>query len=293
MYRRLWLLPLLLAFALSGATWDRGTTVPFTYFHHEIIVATQIGAAGPYNFFLDTDTTPSVIDLALARRLKLHMSGAPGSGSGVGSGSVSVFPLTIPALSVGAVRSKNLSSLATDLSGLSKHFGRRIDGVLGTSFFAGRVVAFNYPCRSVTFLDDATLEPLTARFHGDGDDLVDTATVNGRRATATFDTGDGGTAFITARGIKRLGLGDAARRGRVKTGYSYVGAARETAGRLDDVRVGNVDFGALPVFFTPTAQNPFDINIGNRTLEHHVVVFDYVRDLLTFVSPAKMGCPKL
>jgi hypothetical protein len=35
--------------------------VPFTYVHHELLVAVRIGSAGPYAFMLDTDTTPSVI----------------------------------------------------------------------------------------------------------------------------------------------------------------------------------------------------------------------------------------
>ncbi|MBC5806464.1 MAG: hypothetical protein ACR2KS_03365 [Candidatus Eremiobacter antarcticus] len=46
----------------------------------------------------------------------------------------------------------------------------------------------------------------------------------------------------------------------------------------------------LPVYFTPAAQGQYDINIGNRTMERYVVIFDYVRDLITFVSPAKVDC---
>jgi Aspartyl protease len=45
------------------------STVPFRYVHHEILVNVRIGKSGPYTFMLDTGTTPSVVDAALAKRL--------------------------------------------------------------------------------------------------------------------------------------------------------------------------------------------------------------------------------
>ncbi|MDQ6930150.1 MAG: retroviral-like aspartic protease family protein [Candidatus Eremiobacteraeota bacterium] len=264
-------------------------TVPFSYFHHEVIVSVKVGASGPYNFLLDTDTTPSAIDSALAQRLRLRPNGPSGLASGVGTRKSVVFALRIPDLSVGSVHAKNLLALTSDLSGLSKHFGHRIDGVLGTSFLAGRVTEFNYPCRTIAFLSDAPVAPITASFHGDDENVVDNARVNGRRATATFDTGNGGPILVTGKGIADLDLAAAAKRGRQGVGYGYNGGAKNSAGRLNDVRVGAIDFGTSTATFMSSAQGSYDINIGNRAMQRYRVVFDYVRHLITFLAPASCG----
>lgn len=285
--------PLVLALALVLAELNSKTTnvtVPFSYFHHEVILSARLGLSRPFNFLLDTDTSPSAIDAALAWRLHLRTNGASGRGSGVGSNKTVATPVIIPYLSVGRVHAKNLQALTTDLSGISKHFGRPIAGVLGTSFLRDRVTEFNYPCRTIVFLADAPGEKITARFHGEHENIVDVALVNGHHATATLDTGNAGAIFVTARGIANLNLAAAEKRGRTSTGYGYNGAAAETLGQLDDVRVGSIDFGKSSATFIPSADSPYDINIGNRSMEHYRVIFDYGRNLVTFLRPAPDGC---
>ncbi len=177
---------------------------PFKYLNHEVVVDVRVGSSGPYHFLLDTDTSPSGIDLALARRLRLPLSRPAGNGSGIGSGTLTAIPLVIPRMSVGGLPVTNLDALAFDLSKLSAQFGGRIAGVLGTSFFNHRVVQIDYPCRRVSILPDALLQPYTARFFSDengigtGEDLSSDVCVNGRRIVATFDTGDSGESFVTA-----------------------------------------------------------------------------------------------
>jgi hypothetical protein len=71
------LLAVLAALTLPAAARDGSAiaTIPFAFAHHEILVDVGIGNSGPHTFLLDTDTTPSVIDLALAKRLGFALHG--------------------------------------------------------------------------------------------------------------------------------------------------------------------------------------------------------------------------
>ena len=255
-------------------------------------MAVHIGNSGPYDFLLDTDTSPSAIDGRLAHRLRLRPSGGAGAASGLGGAKMTVVPVVIPRISVGSMRFENIAALTGDLSALSAKFGRPIYGVLGTSILHGNVVAFDYRCTTVTFLADTPLAPITARFReSDGDEnIVENIVVNGRRASATFDTGNGGPLIVTAKGIAELNLTAQAGIGRATVGYGYNGGARANAGHLADVRVGAVDIGSQPARYIPSSDDPVDINIGNQSMQGFIAVFDYQRHYVTLL-PARRDSP--
>jgi Aspartyl protease len=262
-------------------------TTPFAFVHHEILVDVRIGNSGPYTFLLDTDTTPSVIDLALAKRLGLRFNGAPGSGGGVGGGHVIVYPLVVPNVQFGTLRIQRLDALATYLSQFSTLLGRRIDGVLGSSFFAGRVVQIDYPCKAASVLSDARLQPFTAHFIQDasGNDLSGDVWIGPHRVRATFDTGDSGYSFVSRKGIGDLHLERTAKKGKVSLSMGYLGLARETEGTLTSVHVGRVWLGSVRTRFLQSFTDVYDVNLGNQVMQRFVVTFDYVRGLLTLDRP--------
>lgn len=265
----------------------RTIVVPFIYTHHELLVSARINGSGPYSFLLDTDTSPSAIDLSLAKKLHLLDGSNAGTGSGVGSGNIVVFPVKIAFLDVGGVRASDVDALATDLSGLRAGLGRPIAGVLGTSFLNNRVVQIDYACRTVSFLPDAILEPFTVRFRTSEstDNVADDLRVGFRRASATFDTGNAGYSFVTRKGIADLDLSQQAKHGQIAVARGYGGIARETKGVLRSVRIGPLAIGSIPTNFLPSSGDPFDLNIGNRTLDRFIVTFDYQRGLLTLEPP--------
>lgn len=272
---------------VSAAITPTPAEVAFAYVHHEIVVPVFLNGSGPYNMLVDTDTTPSAIDVTLAKRLHLRAVGASGHGSGEGSGTIQVYPVEANDLSVGGVHQKRLLALAADLHGLGRAFGMRIDGVLGTSFLDGRVVQIDYACRSIRFLPDAVLAPFAARFvSSDAGNLTSDVYVGTVQVTATFDTGDAGSAYVPARGIGRLGLQSAAQHGRPVTSQGYLGATRDTEGTIENVRIGHVPLGRLQAKFNPSSSDPFDLNIGNRALDRFVATFDYQRGLLTLAPRA-------
>ena len=259
-------------------------TVPMVYYHHVVLVGVRIANSGPYTFLLDTDTTPSAIDLALARKIGLRFNGPVGKGEGVGTASSAVLPLTIPSLSVGPIMATNVAALATDLSDISKRLHRTIDGVLGTSFLNGRVVQFDYGCRNLTFSPSAPRLLATARFRSGNENVSNDAWVGSKRLDVTFDTGDAGYLFLTRKGIAALPA--VVVRGGESVVVGYNGAEKARHALVTGLRIGGIRLPPTDAVLLAADESPYHLNIGNRTLERFVVTFDYQHDLVK-LSPAR------
>jgi len=147
---------LVFATAASGAT----RAMPFDDTHHAIGLDVSVKGQ-PLYVLLDIGVDPSVIDVARAKALGLPMqSGKGGEASGEGNGHSHVFPATIKALAIGGKNWGDVDALAMDMAGLSKQYGKTLDGVLGYSFLAGKTVVIDYPASTVTFYQGS--HPLAA-----------------------------------------------------------------------------------------------------------------------------------
>jgi hypothetical protein len=117
----------------------------------------------PLNFILDSGAEASVIDTRAAQRLHLEM-GQPVTVRGINSTTVGYWPEHLPAQMAGV--SLPGDYLAMDLSELSDACHRRVDGLLGADFFAGRIVQIDFLKERIHLLDrfqpaaDATVLPL-------------------------------------------------------------------------------------------------------------------------------------
>ncbi len=289
MYRHIWLFVVALVMLLPLSAARAGVSpelIPFQYDHNGILVHVRVDGTGPYRFLIDTDTTPSVIDLTVAKQLQLPL-GRAASGTGIGSGRIAVYPVSIPQVDLGQESVQHLDALALDLSALSARVGIRIDGLLGTSFLNGRILQINYRCTTVSFLQQSLSEPVTARFrwNADGGNTIDDASVGATRVRATFDSGDGGFSILTANGILALNLKAAAESGQATIANGFRGQETGSLGVIDDVRMGSVSLGTLQTEFLPNQHSPFELNIGNRALEHYLVTMDYRKGTLTLSEP--------
>ena len=127
--------------------------VPFDFSHHAIGLNVSVKGT-PLYVLLDTGVDPSVIDLGRAKALGLPMQkGQGGEGSGEGNGSAHVFPATIVALAIDGHAWGDVDALAMDMAGLSKQYGKALDGVLGYSFLVGKTVVIDYPAGTVSFYE--------------------------------------------------------------------------------------------------------------------------------------------
>jgi len=117
---------------LSGAAQAASLTVPFDFSRSEIGLDVVVGTT-PLYMILDTEVDPSVIDGKRAESLGLKIDhGAGGEAAGEGNAkNATVYPATISGLSIAGRAYPDVEALAADMSGLSAHYGRVLDGVLG------------------------------------------------------------------------------------------------------------------------------------------------------------------
>ncbi|PNQ03418.1 hypothetical protein A8G00_11230 [Sphingobium sp. SA916] len=111
----------------------------------------------PLHMILDTGVDPSVIDLAETERLGLEVQrGEGGEASGFGDGKgESVFPTKIDGLAIAGHGFGRFEALATDMREISADLGRKLDGVLGYSFLADKMVLIDYPAQKAAILERA------------------------------------------------------------------------------------------------------------------------------------------
>ena len=219
---------------------DRFTEIPFRFEHGEILVQAVIGGRGPFTLLLDTNTSPSALDLAFAKSERLALRAVHGAVAGGGAGHPQVYLTKLPMTELGRMRTTGLEAVAIDLSNVRDRLGVDIKGVLGDNFLSGRVVQINSPKRMIRFYSSSLLTAsersgrLTFPFKIDDEDIVmEGVRVNGRKIPATIDTGSDGTFKLTPSAVESLGLSETASKGTPQTSVGYKGTAQNTTGKVN------------------------------------------------------------
>ncbi len=138
--------------AIVAATLD----IPFDFSRRAIGIDVTVHGV-PLYVMLDTGVDPSVISNARAELLGLkvdHASGGKASGYG-DSESADVFPATIDGLTIRGRSFPPIDALTADTIGISRRYGRDIDGVLGYSFLKDKIVLIDYASQTAAILDRA------------------------------------------------------------------------------------------------------------------------------------------
>lgn len=150
-----YLIPVIFASVAAAGAAAAPLTLPFDFSRHAIGLRVTVKGT-PLYMLLDTGVNPSVIDLTRAQALGLPLDRkAAGQGSGEGPGTTQAIPSTIEHLEIGGRRLGNVEALSADLSGMSKTYGRPLDGILGYSFLKGKIVLIDYPHTTVTIFTGA------------------------------------------------------------------------------------------------------------------------------------------
>jgi hypothetical protein len=131
-------------------------TVPFDFSQSAIGLDVTVKGA-PLYMILDTGADPSGIDEARAAALGLKIDrAAGGEASGEGNDKqVKIYPTAIEGLVLGGRSFGTVDAVTLDMRGISARYGRRLDGVLGFSFFKGKAVLIDYAARRLSILDRA------------------------------------------------------------------------------------------------------------------------------------------
>jgi hypothetical protein len=137
-----------------GAAPAAPLVLPFDFSRSAIGIEVRVRGA-PLYVILDTGVDPSVIDLARAQALGLKIDrGGGGEVSGVGDAKqATAFPSRIDALAIDDRTFAPFDALAFDMTALSADYGRKLDGILGYSFLAGKIVLIDYPRQQIAILD--------------------------------------------------------------------------------------------------------------------------------------------
>jgi hypothetical protein len=128
------------------------TDVPFNL--HAGLIWVQVdrpGCGRPLNFILDSGAEVSAIDLATVLRLHLDL-GQPITIRGVSGTTGGYWPEYLPARMGGISLPTNY--LAMDLSAVGDACHRKVDGLIGADFFAGRVVQIDFAKEKIRLLEN-------------------------------------------------------------------------------------------------------------------------------------------
>lgn len=209
-----------LAIALScNAAQSASLDIPFDYSRSEIGLDVSVKGTSLY-MMLDTGVDPSAIDIARAEALGLKIDrGAGGEASGEGNAKSSiVYPTAIETLAIAGRDFGTVDALAFDMSALSRHYGKPLDGILGYSFLNGKIVLIDYARRSISIVSlpgDTTKAvasctkrwsiPLTS-YEGDAIPIIKEFRFGKALAPISLDTGSSGGVSLYRNALKLPGV---------------------------------------------------------------------------------------
>jgi predicted aspartyl protease len=233
--------------------------VPFEFYRDSVVVQVKVNGKGPFDMLLDTGVNPSIINRHTAEAIGLKVSAQGEQGSGSGREVNLAYETVLPRVELGGLSATNVQALAVDLSKMSQTFGKPLIGVLGYSLLKDRVVQFDYPKRVARFYSSSPYSQAGAGSDSSnrttlpftyGDDiLVNGITVNGKKVTATFDTGSNGTFQIAPGAITRLGLEKEAREARASHSVGFNGTAENRKGKVKNITIGGISVDGPEVVF--------------------------------------------
>ena len=250
------------------------------------------GHGDPLWFSLDSGSGSNYIDAKIAVQFGLQPSGS-GMVHGAGSGEVPVRFIDCVTLSFPGLKVKNCKFKSTDLSSVSKQFGRAENGFLGYDFLSRYVVAVDYAAGKMTIY-----EPAAFQYRGEGETLRlhfrhgwpyvhGVIKVNGFAAQEReflVDSGSGDA--IDDPAIKQ----SSGPLRKIKTGVGLGTPTEGVLGRAEYLQLGRYLLDA-PITSCCSA-NPDDLSkIGGEVLRRFTVIFDYPHQRIILVPNGHFSEP--
>ncbi len=247
---------------------DRETVeVPFEYRNHLILIKGQINDRKDLTLLFDTGATSLVLDKALGIS-GTHIADTQFQEA---EGMTKAEAVWIDRVSTGAegsaVQVRNVSTLLTDLSQMSRLLDRPLDGVFGMSCMAGYTVEIDYQKKKLRFLPSRVYTVAGRKPDNKTTFLFDLKPVNAKAQISTF----------TLSGLLHTEydqdfLVDSGYAGFLTVG----GIAAQTSGILkpDTPRVSAFAYSVSRKFQTLKIRTPF-LKLGPLDLSGRVIAVDY------------------
>jgi hypothetical protein len=276
----------LLSGAADARAADEVGEVPFKFEKGYVIVAGTIKGKEPVELIVSTGAEYSTVDSGMLDKHKLQLN-YTSVGVVTGFNDRTVTFANVPDVHVGPANASLRMHLGSTAQA-AKGVGRDIFGVLGSDFFKGRTVQFDFKKRVMRFLDKDAAEVLRAKAAGvpetavlpmallaDAEKqhltlpLVEKVTFNGKAAKLLLDTGTATVVALTASAGKKLGFDAPPEKG----------APRNDA--VASLRFGGYEMAGVPVMVFPKG-SPAEERLGesgaaagSALLQNFIVTFDF------------------
>jgi hypothetical protein len=272
--------------AESRAPISRERQTSFELVKNQIVVRAELEGRGPFSCIVDTAVDPSVVDIALARRLGLSVSAQGGAAEGIGTDTVAVYPTRL-AVGVGGSPGAPIPAVAMSLAALSKRLGRALDCVLGQSWLARRAVEIDYPRERIRFSgaglprppDTASCVTFPMKYWSSEDrtPLVEVQ-VNGVPIPVSLDTGSSGTLTLFPDSIAAVDVDPPSAQDRNREVMGARGTAVVTDAVASSIRFGPLAAADVKIAIRDRNQDepPGRMgNLGNGLLRSTRLTLDY------------------
>jgi len=136
-------------FARSLPAANPGAKLPFKlYGGYTIVARGSIAGLKHLNFIIDTGAVPSVVDLKVARKLRLQGQVEPLS---LFSQTIETRRVTLPGLELGPIDTGPLQVIVGDLASFESRLGVRVDGMIGLDVLARQDFVVDYESGTIAF----------------------------------------------------------------------------------------------------------------------------------------------
>jgi hypothetical protein len=139
---------------------NQSTTFPFEWREGMIVLPLSVHGSKSFRFVLDSGSTRTLIDRAVAASLGLK-TGEASSAQGAGAGRVRLEAVHGVDLQLPGLESKGYDVYTADLAPLEQTLKTRVDGIVGYDLLARFAVTVDFAARQVTIASPSAFHPDT------------------------------------------------------------------------------------------------------------------------------------
>ena len=277
--------------------------IPFELSNNLVLVQAKVNDSAPVWFIFDTGAEWTVIDTALAKKLRLKPAGKVVETGGTGTAEALKFgavSLQLPNIEISA-----LTTYGLPLDSFSSPLGKRIGGVIGYDVIKKFAIELDYVARKISFY-----EPETYQYSGAGETFPLTFMENMPFITASvalegrvpisgkfeIDSGSTGAVLFNTPFVKKHNLlRSISQTSEIRIG-GVGGTAQAYLGRVKKIIFGHFSL-ANPVTRLSqgargdNASAKYDGLIGGEILRRFKTIFDYSRHRMILEPNALVAAP--
>jgi predicted aspartyl protease len=244
-------------------------TIPVKVYGGFLVVAEgQFGGElSRQNFIIDTGTSPSILNIATARRLGLPLAQAKLSAIGRES---ETFATTVPEIHLGPLQAMSVPVLVTDLSSVERDLNLPIAGILGMDVLGKSSFRLDYGNQLIEFGDVAPAGiPISLSTRADLP--IAEIKVGGKFLHLLVDTGSDRLVFFGARSVAEISSNTS---DTLLQGNSVANAVPVRTASLLEFELNGQHF-RQNAYFVPGGEEPlFDGLLSVRSMGFRVLSLD-------------------